>query len=115
MNEQSFGSVYLVSSASDCNILIYEMYYSEKWQHLWSSGQSSWLQIYRSEFDARSYRILWEVVSPKHGAVSLVSKTDELRVLERKSSNWGLENRDYGRRESAALITRHRCIRKSFN
>jgi hypothetical protein len=29
---------------------------------LWSGGQSSWLQIQRSEFDSRSYQIFWEVV-----------------------------------------------------
>jgi hypothetical protein len=34
-----------------------------KWPPLWSSGQSSWLQIQRSEFDPRRYQIFWEVVS----------------------------------------------------
>jgi hypothetical protein len=35
--------------------------------------------------------------------LSLVSAIEEL--LDRKSSGSGLENRDYGRRESAALAT----------
>jgi hypothetical protein len=29
---------------------------------LWSSGQSSWLQIQSSGFDSRRYQIFWEVV-----------------------------------------------------
>jgi hypothetical protein len=37
--------------------------------------------------------------------VSLVSAIEEL--LERKNSGSGLENRDYGRRGSAELTTRH--------
>jgi hypothetical protein len=37
--------------------------------------------------------------------LSLVKANEEL--LERKSSDSGLENRDYGRRESAALTVRH--------
>jgi hypothetical protein len=39
------------------------------------------------------------------GPLSLVSINEEL--LERKSSGYGLENRDYGRRGCAALTTRH--------
>jgi hypothetical protein len=61
---------------------------------LWSSGQSSWLQIQRSEFDSRRYQIFWEVVGLQPGPLSLVSKIEEL--LERKSSGSGLENREYG-------------------
>jgi hypothetical protein len=55
---------------------------------LWSSGQSSWLQI-------QSYQTLREVVGLKRGLLSLVSTIEEL--LERKSSGSGLENREYGR------------------
>jgi hypothetical protein len=61
---------------------------------LWSSGQSSWLQVQRSGFDFRRYQMFWEVVSLERGSLSLVSKTDEL--LGRKYSGSGLENRDYG-------------------
>jgi hypothetical protein len=45
---------------------------------LWSSGQSSWLQIQRSEFDSRGYQILWEVVGLGRSPLSLVSTTEEL-------------------------------------
>jgi hypothetical protein len=49
---------------------------------LWSSGQSSWLQIQRSELDSRRYHIFWEVVGLERGPLSLVSTTEEL--LEKK-------------------------------
>jgi hypothetical protein len=45
---------------------------------LWSSGQSSWLQIQRSGFDSRHYQIFWEVVGLERGPLSLVSTTEEL-------------------------------------
>jgi hypothetical protein len=64
---------------------------------LWSSGQSSWLQIQRSSFDSQRYQISREVVSLERGPLSLVSTIDEL--LGRKSSGSGLENREYGRRD----------------
>jgi hypothetical protein len=35
--------------------------------HLWSSGQSSWLQIQRSGFDSRHYQIFLEVVGLERG------------------------------------------------
>jgi hypothetical protein len=47
---------------------------------LWSSGQSSWLQIQRPGFDSRHYHK--EVVGLERGALSLVSTTKEL--LDRK-------------------------------
>jgi hypothetical protein len=46
------------------------------------------------------------------GPLSLVSTTEEL--LERKSSGFGLENRDYGRRGYTALTTRHPSIRQNL-
>jgi hypothetical protein len=49
---------------------------------LWSSHQSSWLQIQRPEFDSRHYQIFWEVVGLEQGPLSLVSTTEEL--LDRK-------------------------------
>jgi hypothetical protein len=64
---------------------------------LWSSGQSSWLQIQRSGFDYRHYQIFWKVVGLERGPLSFVSTTEEL--LGRKSSGSGLENRDYGRKD----------------
>jgi hypothetical protein len=65
------------------------------WQPLWSSGQSSWLQIQRSGFNFRLYEIFGEVVGLERGALSLASTTEEL--LDRKSSGFGLEIREYGR------------------
>jgi hypothetical protein len=45
---------------------------------LWSSGQSSWLQIQRSGFDSRGYQIFLEVVGLERIPLSLVSTTEEL-------------------------------------
>jgi hypothetical protein len=63
---------------------------------LWSSGQSSCLQIQSSGFDSRRYQVFWETVCLERGPLSLTSTTEEL--LERKSSDSGLESREYGRR-----------------
>jgi hypothetical protein len=63
---------------------------------------------YRSRgfrFDSRRYQIFWEVVDLEQGPLSLVSAIEEL--LERRSSCSGIQNRQYGRRGSAALTTRH--------
>jgi hypothetical protein len=55
---------------------------------LWSSGQSSWLQIRRPKFDSWHYQIFWgggkekQVVGLERGPLSLVSTTEEL--LDRK-------------------------------
>jgi hypothetical protein len=57
---------------------------------LWSSGQSSWLQIRGTGFDSRHYQIFWgkkkkkgkQVVGLELGPLSLVSTTEEL--LDRK-------------------------------
>jgi hypothetical protein len=72
---------------------------------LWSSGQSSWLQIQRSGFDSQYYQIFWEVVGLERGPLSLVSTIQEL--LERKSIGSCLENLNYGSKGPAALTTRH--------
>jgi hypothetical protein len=61
------------------------------WPSLWSSRQSSWLQIQRSGIDSRRYQIFWEAVGLERGPLSLVSTIEE--VLERKSSGSGLESR----------------------
>jgi hypothetical protein len=91
---------------------IYVCHVEESRPLLWSSGQSSWLKIQRSGLDSRRYQISWEVVGLERGPLSLVSKIEEL--LGRKSSGSGLENRDYGRRGPAALITRYPSICKSW-
>jgi hypothetical protein len=64
---------------------------------LWSSAQGSWLQIQRSGFSSRLYQIFWEVVNLERGLLSLMSTIEELLI--RKSSDFGQENRDYGRRD----------------
>jgi hypothetical protein len=69
------------------------MRFREFWPPLWSSGQSSWLQILRS----RRYQIFWEVVGLERGQLSLVRIIEEL--LEWKSSGSGRESRINGRRD----------------
>jgi hypothetical protein len=59
------------------------------WPPLWSSGQSSWLQIQRPRFDSRHYQIFWEVVGLEQGSFILVSTIEEL--LGNKSSGFNLE------------------------
>jgi hypothetical protein len=54
---------------------------------LWSSGNSSWLQMQRSGFVSRRYQIFWEVASLERGSLSLVSTTKAL--VERKSTGSG--------------------------
>jgi hypothetical protein len=48
-------------------------------------------------FDSRRFQIIWEVVDLERGPLSLVSTTEEL--LERKIIDFGLESREYGRRD----------------
>jgi hypothetical protein len=79
---------------------------------LWSSGQSSWLQIQRSEFDSWRYQTFWDVVGLEWGPLSLVSTIEEL--LERRISGSGLENWDYDDRGSAALTTQHTFVHKTW-
>jgi hypothetical protein len=45
---------------------------------LWSSGQSSWLQIRRPGFDSRHYQNKKQVVGLERGPLSIVSTTEEL-------------------------------------
>jgi hypothetical protein len=74
-------------------------YVEESRPPLWSSDQSSWLQIQISEFDSRRYQIFWEVVGLERGPLSPVTTTEEL--LERKSIGSGLET------ENTAVGIRH--------
>jgi hypothetical protein len=60
---------------------IYDVYAYKTGTPLWSSGQSSWLQIQRSVFDSRHYQKK-KVVGLERGPLSLVSTTEEL--LDRK-------------------------------
>jgi hypothetical protein len=52
---------------------------------LWSSAQSSWLQIQGSGFDSRRYQIFWEVVGLERGplSLSLVSTGGRTDIRER--------------------------------
>jgi hypothetical protein len=79
---------------------------------LWSSGQTSWLQIQRSRFDSRRYQIFWEVAGLERGPLSLVSTIEEL--LERKSSYpvLEIENTVVGIRHADHMAS---SIRKSWN
>jgi hypothetical protein len=63
---------------------------------LWSSSQFL-ATDHRSAFDYHRYQILWEVVGLKRGPLSLMNATEEL--LERKSSNFSIENREYDSRD----------------
>jgi hypothetical protein len=67
------------------------------WSPLWTTGQSSWLQIQRSGFDSQRYQIFWEVVGLQRGSLSLVSTIEEL--LEWKSSGSCLEILNYSGRD----------------
>jgi hypothetical protein len=81
---------------------LHRNYVKENFNQLWSSGQSSWLQIQRSGLDSRRYQILREVVGLERGPLSLVSTTEE--QLGRKSSGFGLETRKYGRGNPSSLL-----------
>jgi hypothetical protein len=73
---------------------------SKYWPPLWSSGQSCWLQIQSPGLDSRRYQIFWEVVGLERGPLSLVITIEEL--LGRKSSGFGLESREYSRRDPSS-------------
>jgi hypothetical protein len=64
-----------------------------------SSGQSSWLQIRRRRVRFSGTTRKKKAVGLERGILSLVSTTEEL--LGRNSSCSGLENREYGRRDSS--------------
>jgi hypothetical protein len=53
---------------------------------------SSWLQIQRSGFDSRRYRISWEIVVLERGRLSLVGRIEEL--VRRKNTAVGIRRAD---------------------
>jgi hypothetical protein len=59
---------------------------------LWSSGQSSWLQIRRPGFDSRHYQNKNKVVGLERGPLSLVSTTEELLDRNVAAPVWKTEN-----------------------
>jgi hypothetical protein len=61
---------------------------------LWSSGQSSWLQIRRPWFDSRHYQIFWGA-----GGEENTSRSGTGSTQPRDYSGFLIENREYGRRD----------------
>jgi hypothetical protein len=88
--------LYRTFARNSSHVCINMLLYSTRLS-LWSSGQSSWLQIQRPGFDYRRYQIFWEVMGLERGPLGLMSTTEEL--LWRKSSGSSLESREYGRRD----------------
>jgi hypothetical protein len=68
---------------------------------VWSNGQSAQLQIRRSRVRFPGTTRKKKVVGLERGPLSLVSTTEELRVIGSNSSGSGLESRKYGRRDSS--------------
>jgi hypothetical protein len=64
----------------------FEAEYTNSRPPLWSSGQSSWLQIQMSGSDSRRYQIFWVVVGLERGPLGL-------------SRGSGIEIREYGLRD----------------
>jgi hypothetical protein len=74
-NNKTVGSIIYLSVLHVVNIYIYIFIYSGP--PLWSSGQSSWLQIRRPGFDSRALPEK-KVLGLERGPLSLVSTTEEL-------------------------------------
>jgi hypothetical protein len=68
------------------------------WPPLWSSGQSSWLQIQKSEFDSSRYQIFWEKAGLEPGPLSLVSTNAEQHEKKERTFS-SLQSREYGLRD----------------
>jgi hypothetical protein len=66
---------------------------------LWSSGQSSWLQIRRPGFDSRLYQK--KVVGLERGPLGLVSTTEELLDRKVAAPVYKTENTAVGIRHSS--------------
>jgi hypothetical protein len=62
---------------------------------LWSSGQSSWIQIWRPGFDSRHY----QKKNSGSGTESTQPREYNWGATWQKSSGSCLENREYGRRD----------------
>jgi hypothetical protein len=67
---------------------------------LWSSGQSTWLQIRRPGFDSRHYKEQKKVVGLERGPLSLVSTTEELLDRKVAAPVYKTENTDVGIRHA---------------
>jgi hypothetical protein len=70
---------------------------------LWSSGQSSWLQIQRSGFNSLGYHIFWEVVGLENGVHSAsrvqlwgyLEETVAVPVYETENTAMGIPSADH--------------------
>jgi hypothetical protein len=78
---QTGAATFLSSSSSVVIVTKYCKFLHCYWPPLWSSGQSSWLQIRRPGFDSGTTRKK-KVVALERGPLNLVSTTEEL--LDRK-------------------------------
>jgi hypothetical protein len=79
---------------------LYSIYiYIYMWPPLWSSGQSSWLQIRRPGFDSRHYQKK-KVVGLEWGPLSLVSTTEELLDIKVTAPVYKTENTAVGIRHA---------------
>jgi hypothetical protein len=58
--------------------------YRTRWPPLWSSDQSSWLQIQTPWPDSRRYQIFWQVVGFGRGPLTIVFKFEELLYIKKK-------------------------------
>jgi hypothetical protein len=79
---------------------------------LWSSGQSSWLQIQWSGFDSRHYQIFWEVVDLEQGPLILMSTIEDLLGWKSKDSGVEIVNTALGIRHADHVAP---SIRKSWH
>jgi hypothetical protein len=80
---------------------------------LWSSGQSSWLQIRRPGFDSRHYHKK-RVVGLERGPLSLVSTTEELPDRKVAAPVWKTENTAGGIRHADHVAPSIRTSWQSF-
>jgi hypothetical protein len=93
---------------------IYICYVEESRPPLWSSAQSSWLQIQRSGFDSEHYQITWEV-GLKRDPFSLVSTIEDLLSRKRSGSDLETENMALGiRRADHATASNPKKVGSNF-
>jgi hypothetical protein len=72
------------------------------WPPLWSSGQSSWLQIRRPGFDSPHYQK--KVVGLKWGPLSHASTTEELLDRKVAAAVYKTENTAVGSRHAGHVV-----------
>jgi hypothetical protein len=90
--------------------VIFRIEYLHSRPPLWSSGHSSWLQIWRPGFDSRHYQKK-KVGGLERGPLSLVSTTKELLDRQVAAPVWKTENTAVGIRPADHVAP---SIRKSW-